>query len=101
MKKPAAACVHGFVIPLAVIGILLAFIVVEVDLGTTALIGATAFVIMFVAGSNPVLLGGISIAGFGGILFVATRMPERMGRLSAFMHPEQFKRMPACSRCRR
>ena len=34
--------------------LLLALIVSEVDLGTTALIGATMFVIMFVAGTNPV-----------------------------------------------
>ena len=39
---------------------MLGLIVGEVDLGTTVLIGATAFIVMFVAGANPFLLGGIS-----------------------------------------
>jgi cell division protein FtsW len=69
----------------------LLLIVMEVDLGTTALIGATMFVIMFVAGTHPVLLGLLSLSGVAGILFVATQMSERMGRLSAFMDPERFK----------
>jgi cell division protein FtsW len=69
----------------------LLLIVMEVDLGTTALIGATMFVIMFVAGTNPVLLGLLSLGGLAGILFVATHMSERMARLSAFMDPERFK----------
>src|SRR4029079_17505643 len=51
----------------------------------------TMFVIMFVAGTNPLLLGLLSLCGLGGILFVATQMSERMGRLAAFMDPERFK----------
>src|SRR5438552_6578145 len=63
----------------------------EVDLGTTVLLGATAFVVMFVAGVNPMLLSMVSLAGVGGILFLATQMSERMGRLAAFLDPERFK----------
>jgi cell division protein FtsW len=81
----------GFVVPLAIVGTLLALIVAEVDLGTAALIGAMTFVIMFVAGTNTVLLGLLSLGGFGGIVFVATQMSERMGRLTAFMEPEKYK----------
>ncbi len=82
---------YGFAIPLAVISMLLAFIVTEVDLGTTALIGATTFVVMFVAGTNPIILGGLSAAGLATLIFVATCVPERMTRLLAFMHPEKYK----------
>src|SRR5439155_845024 len=63
----------------------------EVDLGTTALLGTTAFVVMFVAGANPLWLGIVSLAGLGAILIVATQISERMGRLSAFLHPQDFK----------
>src|SRR5438552_4900955 len=63
----------------------------EVDLGTTVLLGATAFVVMFVAGVNPMLLSMVSLAGVGGILFLATQMSERMGRLAASLDPERFK----------
>jgi cell division protein FtsW len=90
-EKEAGRIWHGFIFPFAVVVTLLLLIVLEVDLGTTALIGATMFVIMFVAGTNPVLLGLLSFGGLAGILFVAAHMSERMGRLSAFMDPERFK----------
>jgi cell division protein FtsW len=90
-EKASGKFVSGFVIPLGLISILLALIVTEVDLGTTALIGATAFVVMFIAGTNPALLGTLSMLGVSAIIFVATTMPERMDRLTAFMNPEKYK----------
>ncbi len=90
-EKGSGRILHGFVIPFAIVATLLALIVTEVDLGTTALMGATMFVIMFVAGTHPVLLGLLSLGGLAGMLFVATHMSERMSRLSAFMDLERFK----------
>jgi cell division protein FtsW len=90
-EKGAGRVLQGFVYPFAIVVTLLLLIVLEVDLGTTALIGATMFVIMFVAGTHPVLLGFLSLSGVAGILFIATHMSERMGRLAAFMDPERFK----------
>ena len=90
-EKESGRLLQGFVIPFAIISTLLLLIVMEVDLGTTALIGATMFAVMFVAGTHPALLGLLSLGGLGGILFVATHMSERMGRLAAFMDPERFK----------
>jgi cell division protein FtsW len=81
----------GFLLPLAIVGLLAGLILGEVDLGTTALLGTTAFVVMFVAGANPLLLGIISLTALGAILIVATQISERMGRLSAFLHPQNFK----------
>ena len=82
---------RGFVLPLLVVGLVASLVVTEVDLGTTALLGATTFVVMFIAGTNLALLGVLSLGGIGGILFVATHISERMARLTAFLHPEQFK----------
>src|SRR3989440_1654251 len=90
-EKECSHFLQGFVIPFAIVCSALLLIVTEVDLGTTALIGATMFVIMFVAGTHPALLGILSLGGLGGILFVATHMSERMARLAAFMDPERFK----------
>jgi cell division protein FtsW len=90
-EKASGSLLQGFAMPIAVVGILLALIISEVDLGTTALVGATAFVIMFVAGSNAIALGIVSIGGVGALLVMATLMPERMGRLLAFLHPETYK----------
>jgi cell division protein FtsW len=90
-EKECSQFLQGFVIPFAIVCSALLLIVTEVDLGTTALIGATMFVMMFVAGTHPALLGILSLGGLGGILFVATHMSERMARLAAFMDPERFK----------
>ncbi len=81
--------VFGFAIPLAVVGTLLALIICEVDLGTTALVGTAAVVIMFVAGSSPILLGLLASAGTGAMFFAARH--ERMGRLLAFTDLERYK----------
>jgi len=81
----------GFILPLAIISLPAALVLGEVDLGTTALIGTTAFVVMFVAGASPVWLGAVSLTGLGALLIVATQISERMGRLSAFLHPQHFK----------
>jgi cell division protein FtsW len=90
-EEGSGRLLRGFVIPFSIVTALLVLIVTEVDLGTTALIGGTMFVIMFVAGTHPLLLGLLSLGGVAGIILVATQMSERMGRLSAFMDPERFK----------
>src|SRR5687767_7237516 len=90
-EKESGRLVQGFLIPLGIVSTALILIVLEVDLGTTALIGATMFVMMFVAGTHPAWLGLLSLGGLAGILFVATQMSERMGRLAAFMDPERYK----------
>ncbi len=90
-EKMSNRIIHGFVIPLAVVGVILALIGAEVDLGSTTLIGMTSFTIMFIAGANPLVLGAISALGGGSIIFVAMTMPERMSRLLAFMDVEKYK----------
>ena len=90
-EKPDGSVLSGFIFPLAIISVPAALVLGEVDLGTTALIAATAFVVMFIAGTNPVLLGGLAFAALGGLILVATQISERMGRLSAFLHPENYK----------
>jgi cell division protein FtsW len=90
-EKPNGNVLSGLIIPLAIVSVPAALVLGEVDLGTTALIAATAFVVMFVAGTNPLLLGGLAVAGLGALLIVATQISERMGRLSAFLHPQNYK----------
>lgn len=81
--------VFGFALPLAIISAVLALILCEVDVGTTALLGTTVFILMFVAGTNPILLGLLALGGSAAILFAATH--ERMGRLIAFTDLERYK----------
>jgi cell division protein FtsW len=76
---------------MAMVSLLISFIITEVDLGTTILIGATSFVMMFIAGANLILLGTLSLGGISAILYLATHIAERNGRLLAFLNPEQYK----------
>ncbi len=90
-EKESGRILRGFVFPMAIVSLLLSLIITEVDLGTTVLIGATTFVVMFIAGTNLVLLGTLSLGGVAAILYVATHIAERNGRLLAFLNPEQYK----------
>lgn len=82
---------EGFVFPLGIVGILMGLIACEIDLGTTALIGATAILTMFVAGTNLAYLCSLAATGVGAILFAAIKIPERLDRLMAFMDLEKYK----------
>ncbi|HWY40545.1 MAG TPA: putative peptidoglycan glycosyltransferase FtsW [Chthoniobacterales bacterium] len=88
-EKAAGHPIFGFAIPLAVVTALLSLILFEVDLGTTALIGMTSFVIMFVAGTNSILLGFLAVIGSSVIFVAATH--ARMDRLIAFANLERYK----------
>ena len=90
-EKPDGNVLSGFIIPLGIICVPAALVLGEVDLGTTALIAATAFVVMFIAGTNPLWLGGLAVAVLSGLILVATQISERMGQLSAFLHPQNYK----------
>jgi cell division protein FtsW len=88
-EKAAGHPLFGFAVPLAIVAALLALILFEVDLGTTALIGMTTFVVMFVAGTNPILLGLLAVIGSSVIFVAATQ--SRMARLIAFTNLERYK----------
>jgi len=82
--------VDGVAIPLGVLSIPLLLILLEVDMGTTALIGATALTVMFIAGAAIRWLVGLTAAGFAGLLVLAFGIDERQGRMLAFLNPEKY-----------
>lgn len=81
----------GFAAPMGVVAVLLAPIACEVDLGNTALIGATAVAMMFVAGAALRWLALVVVGGLGGVLFLAMNISERHNRLLAFIDPSKYK----------
>jgi cell division protein FtsW len=81
---------RGFVAPLAGAGVLMALIAPEVDMGTTALIGATTFFLMFIAGTRLLYLVPTVLSGFAALMIAALKMPERVGRMMAFMYPDKY-----------
>jgi cell division protein FtsW len=90
-EKLGGNLLFGFVLPLALVAVLGGLVLGEVDLGTTALLGLTTFLVMFIAGANLLWLGTVSFLSLGALLIVATQISERMGRLSAFLHPQNFE----------
>ena len=82
---------NGLLLPLAVLGIPMLLIVLEVDIGNTALIGATAFSVMFVAGAALRWLAVLAPMAFASVFLVALAVPERVQRLMAFMDPEKYR----------
>lgn len=81
----------GFIAPMSILGLLLLPVVLEVDIGNTALIGATGVIVMFVAGAALRWLFVMGAAGLAGVLFLAMHISERQGRLLAFLHPEKYR----------
>ena len=90
-ESQSASFVRGFLVPLAMIGIPMGLVLMEHDLGSTLLIGATAVAMMFLAGGNPLYMVVAGIAGVGGILYKAMHISERKARLMAFMDLEAHK----------
>ncbi len=90
-EEPDGNLWRGFVFPLAMVAVLVLLVLAEVDLGTAALLGMASLAVMFVAGVNPMWLGAVSFVSLGALLVVATQISERMGRLAAFLHPQNYK----------
>jgi cell division protein FtsW len=85
-----SAFTTGLAYPMGILGILMGLIVLEVDIGNTALIGGTAVAVLFIAGAALRWLGTLICCGLGGIFVVAMNVSERQGRLLAFLHPEKY-----------
>jgi len=81
---------RGFIYPFMGVGILMALIVKEVDMGTTALIGLTTYGVMFVAGTRWRYLIPVLVIGVAGLWFATMHMPDRVNRIMAFLHPKEY-----------
>src|SRR6266480_1485574 len=80
-EKAGNNVTYGFLIPIAVISLLGGLVLGEVDLGTTALLGTTAFVVMFVVGANgPTLRLSPSAKFQRRCRFAADAGPDRLGQ---------------------
>lgn len=87
----ASTFLVGFFAPLAVVGLLVAPILLEVDLGTSALIVGASLCVMFLAGTGLQWLIPMGLLGIVSVILLATQIEERMGRLMAFLDPEKYR----------
>lgn len=80
---------HGILLSGAIIGPVLGLIFIEVDVGTTATLGAVAMIMLLVAGVRWRHLLPVGVAALAGlVLFVATN-DVRRERVLALLEPEQ------------
>ena len=92
-EKPQSNVLFGLILPLAIISLPAGLVLGEVDLGTTALIGTTAFVVMFVAGANLLWLGAVSFAGLSASFSLSLhKSPNEWGGSPLFFQPGKFQR---------
>lgn len=89
-EETARSFVKGFVVPFAGLAVIVAPIAREVDMGTTALLGMTTFILMFVAGTRWRYLFPMAGLAVAALSFAITKMPERLGRVMAFLYPEKY-----------
>lgn len=80
--------IQGFGAPLAVVSLPLLLILFEVDIGTTAVLSATTFLILFVAGTNWKYLTGLCLAGVVAFIGMLSYAPNRVERIMAFLDLE-------------
>ena len=79
----------GVFIPSCLIGLFLAPIVKEPDFGTTALCGAVAFTMLFMAGVKIKHVAPFVILGALAVGVLVALNPNRMARLFSYLHPEE------------
>ena len=87
--RKARCFLKGFLYPTAALGLILGLVVLEPDYGTTALIAAVGFLIMYAAGTRIQYLVVSGVLGVGGLALIVMQNENRMRRLLAFMDPTQ------------
>jgi cell division protein FtsW len=82
---------RGFLIPSAVIAVILGLVYVEPDRGCAILLAAVAGTMLLVAGARLRYLAPAGLLGLGGLAWSLLRDPMRHGRILAWLHPELTK----------
>jgi cell division protein FtsW len=90
-EKESKELLKGFVYPFAIVGILMALIAREIDMGTTALICCTMLVVMFVAGTSLRYLMSLAVIGLSGTIYIGSHLKGRSERILAFWDLEKYK----------
>lgn len=72
----------------ALIGLLVALLMLEPDLGTATLVATVGVAMFFVAGAHPVHFAGFVISGAAGFLAMALSASYRRDRLLLFLNPD-------------
>lgn len=82
---------YGLVKPLAITGIFCVLIIIEPDYGTTAVVGAIGFVLIFLAGAKKLYLGAVCVPAILGFAVMVYHDPVRLNRVLSFLDLENTK----------
>ncbi|MCF6314282.1 MAG: putative lipid II flippase FtsW [Verrucomicrobiales bacterium] len=79
---------RGFLVPGVIAGVIAALVLFEVDLGTTVILSAVVFILMFVGGTNWKYLTLSCVLVGGAFAMMMVQRADKMERLTAFLHPD-------------
>lgn len=82
---------RGFLYPFAVGAIMILLVLFEKDMGTAAVLSASCFVLLFVAGVRWYYLTGLAVAGTAALSLMVRFDPNRFARILAFLDMEENK----------
>lgn len=86
-KKKVEDLVQGFLPVMMVLGVVCLLILKQPDLGTTALLGAVIFIMLFIAGARLSYLGAVILMSLPVLYFLISKVAYRMKRIQAFLDP--------------
>ena len=87
MKSPW----YGLILPMLILGVPILLLVKQPDLGSAMFVVVAASVVLFAGGAPILPLVALGLLAVAGVVGLALTMPERMGRLVAFMDPEAHR----------
>ncbi|MCK5680098.1 putative lipid II flippase FtsW [bacterium] len=76
----------AFLPPWIILGIVVTLLMMEPDFGSSLVLGALTFVLLFVAGARIKHLAIIALIGVGGIVVAVAGAPYRMARVISFLN---------------
>lgn len=82
----------GFVAPALLAGSVLGLILLEVDIGTTAVLAGASVMILYVGGTKLKYLAIGALGAAAGLVTMIVNVPGRMERVLALLHPEDYER---------
>jgi len=82
---------YGLLLPMLILGLPILLLLKQPDLGSAMFVVVAASVVLFAGGAPLLPLAIMGILAVVGVIGLALTMPERMGRLVAFMDPEAHR----------
>lgn len=86
-KKTLHLFWKGLFFPLSIIGAAFCLIMLQPDLGTAAVMGGTAFLLLFSAGAPIRFFVTIGVSAILGLIVLIASAPYRMKRITAYLDP--------------